>query len=367
MSPLFNRRDRAPDPAPIADGGELRRARARTGLLRGGILAAIAAGPLALAVAVFGVQTTSAAPASAPVIPSAIAPPTGYAESFVDLWLRSSADIAASTALRAMAPGVELPRPKTTARLTVQKTIAVRSQPMGGRTWQVTVAATVVVPPADAQSGQPTPNPAQGAAQNVAQGSAQGRGAQAATTEVRYFAVQVAMTRAAGSGGAPDSLVISAAPAQVAAPSSLSGPDPAVPDYGSQVGDGPLRETITGYLSAYLTGVGDSSRYLAPGAAIPAPGSTYTQVALKALATTTAVPASPADGSVLVVQAVVQATDASGDWPLVYPLCLVARAGRWEVSALAPVAVATVPGSASPSGAASLPSPSPSSANGARP
>ncbi|MER5352585.1 hypothetical protein ABT093_19910 [Kitasatospora sp. NPDC002551] len=363
MSPLFNRRDRAPAPAPIADGGELRRARARTGLLRGGILASIAAGPLALALAVIGVQTTSAAPAAAPAVPLAIAPPTGYAEQFVDLWLRSSGDSTASTALRAMAPGVDLPRPKSTARLTVQKTIAVRSQPIGGRTWQVTVAATVVVPPADAQSGQPTPNPAQ----NVAQGSAQGRGTQPGTTEVRYFAVPVAMTRTAGSGGAPDALVISAAPAQVAAPSSLSGPDPAVPDYGAQVGDGLLRETVTGYLSAYLTGVGDSSRYLAPGAAIPAPGSTYTQVTLKALATTTSVLASPADGSVLVVQAVVQATDASGDWPLVYPLRLVARAGRWEVSALAPVAVATVPGSASPSGVASPPSPSPSSSNGARP
>ncbi|MFJ9521307.1 hypothetical protein ACIRPK_24030 [Kitasatospora sp. NPDC101801] len=331
----------------------------RTAVLRTGALVALAAGPLAFAVALLGVQSTAATPVSSPAAPSAIAPPTGYAEAFVDLWLRSSSADTTSNALRMMAPGVSLPQPKSAARLTVQKSIAVRSQPMGGRTWQVTVAATVVVPPGDAQSGQPGAGAAQSSAQPSAQNSAQGRGAQAGSVEVRYYAVQVSMTRAAGSGGAPDALVVSAAPAQVAPPATIADPDPAVPVYGSQVGDGPLKETISGYLSAYLTGVGDSSRYVSPGVKIPAPAATYTQITLKALSTTSAVPSSPADGTVLQVQAVVQASDATGEWPLSYPLALTARAGRWEITALAPTS-SLLPG------ASTKPSPAPSDLNGVR-
>ncbi|MFD5610523.1 hypothetical protein [Kitasatospora sp. NPDC127060] len=311
-------------------------------------------------------SSTGGTATAAAAAPSVIAPPTGYAESFVDLWLRSST----SDALRTLAPGVDLPKPKTSAQVTVDKVVAVRSQPMGGRTWLVTVAATVTVPPAAAQSG--APGSAQGVAQPSAQSSATPVGvAQSGSVGVRYFAVQVSMTRAPGSGGAPDSFAVTAAPAQVAAPASLSDPDPAVPAYGSQVGDGPLRDTVAGYLSAYLTGVGDSSRYLSPGARIPAPGSAYSKVTLQTLSATGTVPASPVDGTVLEAQAVVQAEDANGLWPLSYPLRLTARAGRWEVSAVAPLplspasAVASSPSSSS-TGASGMPSPVPSPTNGAR-
>ncbi|MFE0462284.1 hypothetical protein ACFW1A_23830 [Kitasatospora sp. NPDC058965] len=354
MSPTSFRRDRAPDtPSPIASGAELHRSRVRTLLLRGGIWAALAAGPLALAVAVAVPQMASGAPAAAAAAPIVIAPPTGYAESFVDLWLRS-AGATDSAALRAMAPGVDLPK-VTGAAAMVEKTVAVRSAPLGGRTWQVTVAATLVLPPAAPQGGQSPQASPQSAPQAPALSvGASSQGADAAVRVVRYFAVQVSMVRSTGSGGSPDSLVITGAPAQVSAPAALSDKDPATKTYGAPVSDGALRDTVAGFLAAYLSGVGDSTRYLAPSAKIPAPNmAPYAKVSLKGLEAATTVPASPADGTALEVQADVLATDSAGEWPLEYPLRLTARAGRWEIAVLAPAGAASASSSPSSSGAVS--------------
>ncbi|MFD9685242.1 hypothetical protein ACFXPX_05075 [Kitasatospora sp. NPDC059146] len=352
MKPTSSRRDRAPDtPSPIASGADLRRSRVRTLLMYGGVWAALATGPLALAVAVAVPQMASSAPAAAAAAPLVIAPPTGYAESFVDLWLRS-AGVTDSAALRAMAPGVDLPKVTAAKTAKVEKTVAVRSTPMGGRTWQVTVAATLVLPPVAPQGD----SSAQAAPQSSPQTPAPRAGVSPQGTDdparvVRYFAVQVSMVRSAGSGGAPDSLVVTGAPAQVSAPAALAEKDPATKTYGSQVTDGPLRDTVSGFLTAYLSGVGDSTRYLSPGARIPAPGTAaYSKVALTNLMAASAVPASPQDGAVLDVQAGVLASDGTGDWPLEYPLRLTARAGRWEISVLAPAG--TAPGS-SPSSVSS--------------
>ncbi|MFJ9461051.1 hypothetical protein ACIRST_39030 [Kitasatospora sp. NPDC101447] len=348
MKPTSSRRDRAPDtPSPIASGIELRRSRVRTMLMYGGVWAALATGPLALAVAVAVPQMASSAPAAPAAAPLVIAPPTGYAESFVDLWLRSGG-VTDSPALRAMAPGVDLPKGTAAKAAKVEKTVAVRSTPMGGRTWQVTVAATLVVPPAAPQgdsSAQAAPQSPQTPAPRA---GVFPQGADDPARVVRYFAVQVSMVRSAGSGGAPDSLVITGAPALVSAPAALAEKDPATKTYGAQVSDGPLRDTVAGFLAAYLSGVGDSSRYLAPTARIPAPDAAhYSKVSLKQLSAAGAVPSSPADGAVLEVQADVLATDGAGEWPLEYPLRLTARAGRWEIAVLAP--------------AGSTPSPFPSS------
>ncbi|WP_051826341.1 hypothetical protein [Kitasatospora aureofaciens] len=141
---------------------------------------------------------------------------------------------------------------------------------------------------------------------------------------MRYFAVPVEVVRSSGSGGAPDALAVTAAPAQVAAPAALSG-DQSAAVYGTVVGDGPLRQTVAGYLKAYLTGVGDSSRYLSPGAGVPAPAAAYAKVELSSLGAGGAVPSAPVDGTVLEVQAQVVATDSAGTWPLTYPLRLRAR------------------------------------------
>ncbi|GAA2803126.1 conjugal transfer protein [Kitasatospora paracochleata] len=334
MSRPSSRRNRAPDtPSPVASGTDLQRSRARTVLVRGGIWAALAAGPLALALAIAVPQTAGSTPSGQTAAPIVIAPPTGYAESFVDLWLRSTDADTDAEALRAMAPGVVLPKSTAALRASVVKTVAVRSTPMGGRTWQVTVAATLVVPSASTQGAKSpqgsTQAPVAGA--DVPQSAAAG-----GVRVVRYFAVQVSMVRSDASGGAPDSLVVTDAPSQVAAPAALAEKDPATRVYGSQVMDGPLRETVTGYLTAYLSGVGDSSRYLAPTAKIPTPGAAYSKVSLKTLTASGTVPSAPADGAVLEVLADVVAADSAGEWPLSYPLRLIARAGRWEIAALAP-------------------------------
>ncbi|MCC9309944.1 conjugal transfer protein [Kitasatospora sp. RB6PN24] len=292
-----------------------------------------------------------------------IAPPTGYAEEFIDLWLRSSQDGPQVDALRTMAPSIDLPRPASGAQATVERVVAVRSSPMGSRTWQVTVAATLLLPTSSAQSGSSAQSSAQsGIAQptGVAQSPspAQSGVAQSSVPTVRYFAVPVSMVRSSGSGGAPDALVISAAPAQVAAPAALSG-DPAATVYGSVINGGPLQQTVAGYLTAYLTGIGDSTRYLSPGARVPAPAASYSKVELSTLGANGPVPATPVDGTVLEVQAQVLATDSAGTWPLSYPLRLRARAGRWEVAALAPVP-SSPSSSSSSSGSGVSPSPVPS-------
>ncbi|MFJ5120918.1 conjugal transfer protein [Kitasatospora sp. NPDC088548] len=288
------------------------------------------------------------AAASAPPV-NVIPAPTGYAELFIDLWLRGDAQSASgSDSLRAMAPGVDLPAPADGSRLSVQRVVAVRSSPMGGHTWLVTVAATLA-----GTAQRPAPADTQSPA-----GVTQSAG----PLVVRYFAVPVSMTRGPASGGSPDALAVTSAPAQVAGPAALSGAD--TEPYGTQVGSGPLQQAVAEYLAAYLTGVGESARYVTPGVRIPAAGAVYSKVELQGLAARTPVPPSPADGAVLEVQAQVRATDSTGQWPLTYPLRLKARAGRWEVAAVAPAGASSSPSSSSSS---SSPSPSaPASATGVR-
>lgn len=371
-----SRRDRAPAPSPIASDGDLRRAQHRAAATRAGIWASLAAGWLGLAGSLALPQIAQGAPVVQATAPPTIAPPTGYAEQFVDLWLRGTPEGQSSDALRAMAPTVDAPRPTGLARASVQKVVAVRSVPMGGRTWQVTVAATMVLPSA-AQGDGDAQSSAQGSAQSPAQSSAQGgagaqgRGAQPGVSAqpgeltVRYFAVPVQMVRSGSSAGAPDSLAVVAAPALVAAPPVLPGADPVQRAYSASISDGPIRQTVTDYLSAYLTGRGDSARYLSPGVRVPAPGSPYSKVTVETLSAAGAVPSAPVDGTVLEVQAEIRATDAVGEWPLTYPLRLQARAGRWEIAALAP-ATSSSSSSSSSAGVSSSPQPAPSTSNGVR-
>ncbi|WP_159401124.1 conjugal transfer protein [Streptomyces sp. NRRL B-24484] len=327
-------------------------------LVRWAVWAAVASGPLALAAAI--AVPGAAAEGPAPVVastPNVIAPPTGYAEVFVDLWLRSNASSPLAAQLRAMAPGVELPEPDADAhaRAAVGRVVAVRSTPLGGRAWLVTVAAQMVVPAAHAQGAAQADAPDGARAQASPRRDAQSP--EDGVPVVRYFAVPVEMVRANGSGGVPDALVVSAPPAQVAGPGALSA-GPGADAYGVEVSPGALRQAVTEYLQAYLTGVGESARYLAPGVKVPAPGAVYRSVELTGLASKAEVPGQPADGAVVEVLARVKAKDVSGSWPLAYPLRLRARAGRWEVAALAPT-----PSSSSP---LSSPSSVPSTSAGVR-
>ncbi|MFJ5926598.1 conjugal transfer protein [Kitasatospora sp. NPDC092948] len=318
--------------------------------------ASIACGPLALAAIVPMTNALGQPVAQAAVpAPTVVPEPTGYAEVFVDLWLRSSARSGTATdAVHSMAPGVDLPQPSDKTPMSVQRVAAVRSQSMGGRTWMVTVAATVrVAAPADADaSAQPSQQPGALSQPSPSQG---GRESQAADgLAVRYYAVPVSMVRGASSAGAPDALAVTSAPAQVSGPLALSGPDEANRPYGVQVQPGPLQQAVAEYLDAYLTGVGESSRYLSPGMKIPAAGAVYRKVELQTLSARTTVPANPVDGAVLEVLAHVRATDSAGQWPLAYPLQLKARAGRWEIAAVAPAGTAAA-ASASPSSSPASP------------
>jgi hypothetical protein len=234
--------------APTATGVALEAMRRRVRLPRLAVLTAIAAGPVALGVAITSAPTTAGA--AAPAKPTAVrttaaaADPAGYAQLFVSAWLRSSADDATSAQARraqSMAPDVDLPAPAAGAQSKPQSVIAVRSAQREGGTWSVTVAA------------------------------------QYADGSVRYYAVLVAADPAGGS------FAVTGAPGVVAGPARAE--VPASP-YGVSVPDGDLSSAVGEFFGAYLTGAGEVDRYLAPGVKLspvsPAPYTTVTVQAVSA-------------------------------------------------------------------------------------
>ncbi|MCW8384100.1 conjugal transfer protein [Streptomyces justiciae] len=289
----------------IAAGARLETMRRRVRLSRVAVWTVIAAGPVALAVAVTSTPTaTVAAPDNRAVdaqsVTAVAADPAGYAQVFMAAWLRSSADDTATAQARlaqSMAPDVELPDPASDAQPDPVSVTAVRSAHTGtgAGTWLVTVAA------------------------------------QYADGNVRYFAVPV-ITDTAGS-----SLAVTAAPAVVTGPGRAEPPES---PYSVPVPEGELSSTVGEFLAAYLTGAGEVDRYMAPGvrlsAVSPAPFSAVTVPQISAIEQAAAGDAVPSDGSRVRIQATATAQDATGRWPLAYELTLTARSGRWEVAALTP-------------------------------
>ncbi|MGW2890623.1 conjugal transfer protein [Streptomyces griseoruber] len=288
--------------APMAAGARLEAMRRRVRLSRLAVWTVIAAGPIALCVAVASTPTT--VEAATPATPAAVrtaavaADPGGYAQLFVSAWLRSSADDATTAQARlaqALAPDVELPDPDPAAgaQSTPQSVTAVRSAQRTGGAWSVTVAA------------------------------------QYADGRVRYYAVPVAV------GGAGASFAVTGAPGVVAGPARA---EAAKSPYGVSVPEGDLSSAVGEFFAAYLTGAGEVGRYLAPGVTLsavsPAP---YTAVSVQQVLAVEEVAAAgqvPADGTKVRVLVRVEARDADGRWPLAYELALKARSGRWEVAAL---------------------------------
>ncbi|MEU9304933.1 conjugal transfer protein [Streptomyces sp. NPDC048269] len=300
---------------------------------RVGVWAALAAGPLALAVAV-GLPRTPAAQAAPAHRPAeAVRPPAdprGIAELFVDLWLRADAaapDSAAAAALRSIAPGVELPkRPRTTGTAPAPApVVALRTADGPGSTWTVMVAAA---------RDQSEPAPA-----------ASGPGAVVA--QVRYFAV----SGTGGKDGGP--LVIGGGPAEVAAPdappvpaSEFNRPVPATSALGTSLGE---------FVRTYLGGGQGAGldRYLSPGLRVAAPkAAPYARVEVEDVAADAEVAAGqavPADGAKARVRIRVTGEDTQGvRWPLLYRAEVTARAGRWEISALEAGVTGPPTGTASP-------------------
>ncbi|MGA5284885.1 conjugal transfer protein [Streptomyces griseoincarnatus] len=285
----------------IAAGVELEKMRRRVRLSRLALFTAIAAGPIALAVAVTSgpAAATAAAPdRPAPVRTAAVtADPAGYAQVFLDAWLRSSADEAGSAQARlaqSLAPDVALPDPAADAQSKVRSVTAVRSVQRDGDAWAVTVAV------------------------------------QYADSTVRYFAVPVAADRPSVS------FTVTGAPGVVAGPARTA--LPASPYTVSVPSDGALASTVGEFLGAYLTGTGGVDRYLAPGVKLapvsPAPYTSVTVREVSAVEEGAADEPVPADGTKVRVQVQAEARDDAGRWPLAYELALTARSGRWDVAAL---------------------------------
>jgi len=107
---------------------------------------------------------------------------------------------------------------------------------------------------------------------------------------------------------------------------------------------GVLASTVGEFLRAYLTGLSEVDRYLAPGVKVFAlSGTSYTGVQVEQAAAMEEAAAGelvPADGTAVRVRVEVRAQDRAGVWPLAYEVALTARAGRWEVSAFATASVA---------------------------
>ncbi|QKV90392.1 conjugal transfer protein [Streptomyces sp. NA02950] len=302
--PVFPRRQASLEPGgpPSQTAGvsvRLLRARRWVRLGRVAVWGALAAGPAALVIAAASpepgpvVQKTASAPR--PV--RSTADPSGYAELFVTLWLRSdsrSEERAEVRRLRAMAPGVDLPEPREGAQPDVDRVVAVRSARLSGGAWSVTVAA---------QSGG----------------------------QVRYFAVPLVASGRSDAGA----FVVTAGPARVAGPSAGRAPESA---YRVTVPEGSaLSSTVSEFLSAYLAGVGETERYLAPGVRLaPVSGPGYQRVEVEEVSADDAVAKGPVakEGTVVRVQVGLRAVDALASWPLVYSLRVSARDGRWEIASL---------------------------------
>ncbi|WP_406278323.1 conjugal transfer protein [Streptomyces sp. NBC_00191] len=309
---------------------DLRTAHRRVSLTRIGVWVALAAGPVALAVACAMPRTIVAAAQPKTTAPSALrtADPAGAAARFCDLWLRSDAaeaDSSTARAVHALAPSVALPNPSAKAAQLLQRTVAVRSVRLSAGSWSVVVAAQFTVRDDKVRSS--------GASES---------------TGVRYFAVPVVATDGASGPGA---FTVTSAPAQIAGPGPAT---VATSRYVKQLpADGALVSSLAPFFDAYLAGIGEVARYLSPGTQLSAvKGSGYTKVRVDQAAADSekAIGAVPGDGTRVHIQARVTATDATaGRWPLVYTLDMTARSGRWEVTAL----VAGAPAKDSPSPASS--------------
>ncbi|MGW1728536.1 conjugal transfer protein [Streptomyces sp. NPDC002306] len=286
--------------AAMAAGVGLDRMRRRVRLSRLAVFTAIAAGPVALGVAVLSSPATvAAAPSSTPtpVRTTAVATdPAGYAQLFIGAWLRSSANDATSAQARlaqSMAPDVELPDPVADAQSGLVSVIAVRSVQHEGA-WSVTVAAQYADAPA------------------------------------RYFVVPVTATVSG------DSVTVTGAPGMVAGPMRA---DAAASSFSVAVpSDGDLHSAVVEFLSAYLTGAGEVDRYVAPGVQMapvsPAPYASVTVQEAWGSEEAVAAERVPADGVTVHVAVRVEARDADGRWPLGYELVLRGRSGRWDVAGL---------------------------------
>lgn len=249
-----------------------------------------------------GPPTASAPPAAGPAVAQPVAPPGGCAELVVSGWLAGDADLLAGL------PGMPRNRPEPGRRQATRTYTAGVTPGSDNQAWAYLVGAEVQVLDEEQQQWQ------------------------AAGTQ--FFTVTMVRTGAGGcQGWRPAAL-----PAQVAAP-HLAGDGTG--SYGvSLPTDTELGATLQSFFAGMLTGTGDLERYVAPGVVIPALAPPpYQEVSVTELAARTEPPEPAPDGTVLQLLATV-ATDPE-QLPLVYPVTVGVRDGRWEVVTIDPLVADT--------------------------
>lgn len=281
-------------------GGSTRAQATMTTLLRGvlwtGIALAVVLGLVNLAAPLSAGPAPAAAPTSEP---PPIPPPGGCAELVVAAWLAGDVDLLSGV------PGVPRGDIEPGRREAVRTYTA--SVTPGETGWGFVIGAQVRVRDEEDQWRD---------------------------AGVQFFSV----TMVPGAGGC-QGWVPAALPAQVAAP-VLTGPQPPYPAFLPPTGT-ELSETLTAFFAGVLAGEGNPERYVAPGTVIPVLSPPpYQEVTVTELRTTEDAPVDrtgtvPPDGTV--VPLLVTVATGSDDLPLVYPVTVGVRGGRWEVIAIEPL------------------------------
>jgi hypothetical protein len=253
-------------------------------------------------------------------------PPAGCAELAVAAWL--SGDTAA---LAVLVGGDGHPARLPDGQRRADHTYLVASQQGVAGTWTYTVAADVAAL----------------------------TGATWASAGTGFYAITFAATGHGCGGWSAVRL-----PAQVPGPDAATAVDVAYPAR-VDVGGTALGDTLDRFFAALLAGATDLDRYLAPGTTLaavnPAP---YLKTSISAVAADVAPGRDvPADGTRIRLLITINGQTSSGaQWPLVYPLTVAVRGGRWEIAALDP-AVAVATPSPSPSTSPSSATPPPAAPN----
>ena len=263
-----------------------------------GLLAALVAGPVALALAVDQASSATPVVASQAVLPADTSGEQAavgeFAQQFVLAWLQTPRGKESALAAFVATANLQLPNKAVTASQpsTAQLVHA------GPGMWSVSVGATVT---------------------------------DAGGVARRYFQVPVRYVAGA--------MIATSLPAPMPAPSTASGLELAY-QYTAALSE-PSAAMVGQFLSALLTGSGDVTRYVSPGTAIaavtPAP---YTAVRVLEVRTDQDLRDAPMEvprGSDLHVLVTAVATvSAEQQITVQYPLTLRVRASRWEVASVDP-------------------------------
>ncbi|MFJ4099917.1 conjugal transfer protein [Amycolatopsis japonica] len=261
----------------------------------------IIASPLAVIVGLVMLRPTAPSDAPRPEQQAAAGEPEGWAEMYVRSWLSANRDD--SGGLEAFYPaGMKSTRAVGTQIPVDTSTLSVVSPRPGA--WSVLVAVNVLVQQPDGRH------------------------------RARLACAVVSLA------GSAEGYVATSLPAPAACPRTLAAVDLDYPE--SAELNGPIGQSVHGFLVAYLAGRGELSRYIAPGtnlgAIIPP---LYAEVQLLELRThepfEPGQAARPLDGTQVHATARAWGYDALGQVTTIdYALTLAARAGRWEVSRIDP-------------------------------